>query len=104
MSNFELEYNRFCSDVMRNENHSNILILANPRFAGEISKDENLSKNFILTLKDNGDGVSNRLFEHELIFSPDIEHYEFVNCGYDNDIEKALKPYAEKERKRIFGR
>lgn len=99
-TDFTEKYFRFCDEVKREEDHQNILIIANHRFKQEIALDEYLSKHF--KIKPNSKGnFFNVLFDHQILFTPDVERYELVNCGYENDVEKALKPYLNNERERI---
>lgn len=99
-STFTNSYFKFCDDVYRHENHRNILILANYNFKGEIFTDESLSLSF-RTVQDNEKGIINMIYDHQIIFSPEVEKYEFVNCGYENNVELSLKAYLEKENKRV---
>ncbi|MBJ9983570.1 hypothetical protein IBT50_25325 [Bacillus sp. S70] len=99
-SAFTEEYFRFCENVYRHEDHHNIIVLANHNFKRDIHNDESLQKNFRM-VSDSEKGIANMIYDHQIIFTPDVERYEFVNCGYDNNVEKSLKPFLNKERNRI---
>ncbi|RRJ62418.1 hypothetical protein EHV15_05230 [Paenibacillus oralis] len=94
------DYGKFCDETYKIEGHHNVLILANPDFRGVLINDELLKTTFRMTPNEDG-SFYNMVFDHQIIFTPVVETYEFVNCGYDNNLKIALKPYQEKERERI---